>query len=157
LQLREITARNRRAPRPIEAPIMVTASSSIFRDDRPRTSLGAPRPPTAPTIAIRPPSAVVATTADGKLIAVLDSPLGTTENAFIGFARKERELSALFASLSVLECRLLHKRLANPQHGDELANKFARLTLDRRARLLTFLADARRREAIAANRKGSNV
>jgi len=144
-------ARNRRAPRPIEAPIMVTATSSIFRDARPRTSLATPRPATAPTIAIRPPTAVVPTTADGTLIAVLDSPLGTTENAFIGFARKEHEMSVLFASLSVLECRLLHKRLANPQHGDELANKFARLTHERRGRLLDFLADARRREAIAAS------
>jgi hypothetical protein len=37
--------------------------------------------------------------------------------------------------------------------GDELANKFARLTWERRGRLIGFLADARRREAIAAGRR----
>lgn len=134
---------------------MVTATSSIFRDPRPRTSLATPRPPTAPTVAIRPPSAVVATTADGTLIAILDAPLATTENAFLGFARKEHDMGVLLATLSVLECRLLHKRLTNPQHGDELANKFARLTLERRGRLLDFLADARRREALGRGNGGA--
>jgi hypothetical protein len=132
---------------------MVTATSSIFRDPTPRSSLGTPRPATAPTIAIRPPSAVIHTSADGALIAILDAPIGTTETAFAGFARKEHELGATFGTLSVVECRLLHKRLANPQHGDELANKFARLTMERRVRLLAFLADARRREAMASSHR----
>jgi hypothetical protein len=127
---------------------MVTATSSIFRDARPRSSLGVARREPSPTIAIRPPTAAVPTTADAKLIAILDAPLATCETALAGFARKEHELGALFATLSVLECRALHKRLGNPQHGDELAHKFARLTLERRCRLLTFLADARRREAL---------
>jgi hypothetical protein len=131
---------------------MVTATSSIFRDARPRSTLGVPRR-TAPTIAIRPPSATVPNTADGKLIAILDAPLATGETALAGFARKEHELGGLIATLSVLECRALHKRLSNPQHGDELANKFARLTLERRCRLLAFLADARRREALAASNR----
>lgn len=126
---------------------MVTATSSIFRDPPPRSSLASPRPLSAPTIAIRPPTTVVPTTADDSLIAILDAPLGTTETAFTGFARKEQELGSAFASISVLECRALHKRLSHPAHGDELANKFARLTVERRVRLLTFLADARRREA----------
>lgn len=134
---------------------MVTATSSIFRDPTPRSSLRTPRPATAPTIAIRPPTAPISSTADGALIAILDAPLGTTETALAGFARKEHELGAQFATLSVLECRALHLRLANPQHGDELANKFARLTVERRVRLLTFLADARRREAMAVINRGS--
>ena len=131
---------------------MVTATSSIFRDARPHSSLGGPRR-SSPTIAIRPPTAAVPNTADGKLTAILDAPLTTGETAFIGFARKEHELGALIATLSVLECRALHKRLSNPQHGDELAHKFARLTLERRCRLLAFLADARRREALAGSNR----
>ena len=109
----------------------------------------------APTIAIRPPSATVPTTSDGKLIAILDAPHGSSETALAGFARKEHELGNLVATLSVLECRALHKRLGNPPHGDELANKFARLTLERRCRLLAFLADARRREALGAACRGN--
>ncbi|MBA3457763.1 MAG: hypothetical protein H0T42_32070 [Deltaproteobacteria bacterium] len=131
---------------------MVTATSSIFRDARPR-SLGGPRRSTSPTIAIRPPTATVPSTTDGKLIAILDAPLAPSETALTGFARKEHELGALVATLSVFECRALHKRLSNPQHGDELAHKLARLTLERRCRLLSFLADARRREALASSHR----
>ncbi|CAN5916058.1 hypothetical protein BH11MYX2_BH11MYX2_25110 [soil metagenome] len=66
-----------------------------------------------------------------------------------GFHRKERELIAALDTLTVAESRALQSRLANPKEGDELANKFARLTIDRRARVLSFLADAGRREALA--------
>jgi hypothetical protein len=131
---------------------MVTATSSIFRNPRSR-GLTAPRRSTAPTVAIRRATPAPPSTGDDKLIAILDAPLGTGETAYAGFHRKEHELGAMFASLSVLACRALHIRLANPKHGDELANKFARLTIERRSRLLNFLADARRREALAASRR----
>jgi len=98
---------------------MVTATSSSV--DTPRTS--------SPKIAIRPATAAVPDTTDAKLIAILDAPLALGE-AHTGFARKEHDLGALIATLSVLECHALHKRLDNPQRGDELANKFARLTVD---------------------------
>ena len=137
---------------------MVTATSSIFRDAAPR-SLVRPRsstPPAiavGPTIAIRPPTAAVPDTADGKLIAILDAPLASGESALAGFQRKEHELGTLIATLSATACHALHERLATPQHGDELAHKFARLTVERRTRLLDFLADARRRENLAASHR----
>ena len=86
---------------------------------------------------------------DAPLLAILDAPLLAGETAAAGFTRKERELAAAFAQLSVLAARGLHMRLANPRQGDALAEKFARLTIERRTRLLDFLADARRRAAIA--------
>ena len=66
------------------------------------------------------------------------------------FKQKEHDLGALFARLSVPESRALHKRLCNPATDDRLAHAFSRLVTERRGRLLTFLADARRREAIGA-------
>ena len=66
------------------------------------------------------------------------------------FRRKEHDLGALFARLTVLECRVLHKRLSNPAPDDQLASAFSRLVLERRGRLLMYLADARRREALGS-------
>lgn len=129
-----------------------TASSSIFRNEAPPpTGQGGPRIP-EPTIAIRPPSAPRPDTMDARLIALLDAPLVPGETAAGGYARKEQELGAVLATLSVLESRALHLRLTMLKSGDELANKFARLTIERRTRLLNFLADVRRREAIAGRR-----
>jgi len=89
---------------------------------------------------------------DVTLIAILDAPLRQDETARTGFARKERELAAAFASLPVVDQLALAKRLAMPCTGDRLAEKFGRLTWDRRARLVQFLQDARRRAALAKGR-----
>jgi hypothetical protein len=118
------------------------------RKRRPITSLATtleyeppPSPPPPP-----PPPAID----DTPLLAILDAPLHTGETAAAGFARKERELAAVFAQLPVLAARGLHMRLANPRRDDQLADKFARLTIERRTRLLNFLADARRRAALTS-------
>jgi hypothetical protein len=126
---------------------MVTVAS-IFRDARPGRA-DRVRVSPAPTIAIRPPIAAVPPTLDGRLIAILDAPLASGETAMTGYQRKEHELGAVFASLSVLDARAMHARLSACKAADELAHKFARLTLERRTRLLDFLANARRREARA--------
>ncbi|HEY4175694.1 MAG TPA: hypothetical protein VGM90_02620 [Kofleriaceae bacterium] len=137
---------------------MVTATSSIFRDSNTPSRPGPSRSAKPSlTIYVRPPSEPGspppappprAATPDGKLLAILDAPLAPGETAMFGFQRKERELIAALNTLTVAESRALQPRLANPKEGDELANKFARLTIDRRARVLSFLADARRREAL---------
>ena len=125
---------------------------SLYRtDDAPR-GLGTSSSPGQPTIAIRPPDARRPETIDARLIAILDAPLAPGETAMVGFARKEHELGAVFAQLNVFESRAMGTRLANPKAGDELANKFARLTVERRSRLLNFIADARRRAALAGRR-----
>ncbi len=86
---------------------------------------------------------------DAQLIAILDAALAPGETAADGFRRKEHELGAAFGTLSILEAHVMHARLANPRVDDLLAAKFARLVVDRRARLLAFIADARRRAALA--------
>lgn len=89
-----------------------------------------------------------ASSCDVALVAILEAPLHGGETVAAGFARKELELRHVFASLSVLESRALQKRLSNPKPDDQLAKSFMRLTADRRARLINFLADVRRREAM---------
>jgi hypothetical protein len=69
------------------------------------------------------------------------------------FQRKERVVGSLFASLSVDDARSLHRRLCIPGKDDVIAARLARLTPERRARLIAFLGDARRRAALGA-RKG---
>ena len=85
---------------------------------------------------------------DVALLAILEAPLRAGETAVAGFARKELELRHVLATLSVLESRALQSRLAHPKGGDVLAQAFQRLTGERRARLINFIADARRREAL---------
>jgi hypothetical protein len=81
------------------------------------------------------------------LLAILEAPLRTGETAAAGFARKELELRHVLATLSVLESRALQLRLESPKAGDLVAQAFQRLTGERRGRLISFIADARRRDA----------
>lgn len=89
---------------------------------------------------------------EAPLISILDRPLRKGEPASVGFARKEHDLKAALETFTVLEARTIHARLTINAPGDVLAAKFAQLTVDRRTRLLNFLADARRRAALGPQR-----
>jgi hypothetical protein len=92
----------------------------------------------------------IASSEDATLLGILAAPLALGETAQLGYLRKECELRAAFAALPVARARALHARLATPRPGDTLAARFGALVVERKHRLLVFLADARRREAIAA-------
>ena len=83
-----------------------------------------------------------------EAIAILERPI-TNESAAAGHARKEAELKVLLGGLGVAGSRALHARLTRPADGDELARLIGRMVPERRLRLIAFVADARRREAIA--------
>ncbi|MGE3547710.1 MAG: hypothetical protein AB7L28_27535 [Kofleriaceae bacterium] len=104
---------------------------------------GPARPDPRPEPSERPLSSL-----DVKLIALLDEPIAPDESLLAGFRRKERALAAAFAGLTLDDARALSSRLSREDPGDLLAVRFARLTAERRARLLSFLADARRRDAL---------
>lgn len=84
----------------------------------------------------------------GSQIAVLDGPAQPGEPLAFAFRRKEQDLTRLFGTLDALTARALQRRLASPSPSDALASRFARITPERRARLVAFLGDARRREAL---------
>jgi hypothetical protein len=87
------------------------------------------------------------------LLAILESPAGIGETIAAAFARRERELIATLSALSVFEARALEQRLRRPRATDLVARAFSRWTEERRSRVLAFLADARRREALANARR----
>lgn len=141
------------------------ASNSVVKPAVLETAAAAPADP---TVAVRagdqPPEAAASTSAadpaathtagapvnpDALLIEILDAPLWPGEPALVGFARKEQELRAAFAALPVSDQRALARRLSMPRPDDRLAQKFGRLTAERRTRLIQFLEDARRRAALA--------
>jgi hypothetical protein len=94
-------------------------------------------------------SSTIAAAHDARLLAILDRE-DTSVPTLAAFTRKEKELGEAFAALPILDQRALHARLSIVREGDMLADKFNRLTLERRTRLLKFLGDARRRAAQAA-------
>jgi hypothetical protein len=128
-------------------------SESIFTVIPPRARRTAQSAATARPTSTMHTSTVHASSHDAHLLAILDAPLRDGEPAQVGFLRKEAELRGAFAGLPVLDARAILARLSNPRPGDRLAAKFAGLVVERRTRLLSFLADARRRAAIAAERR----
>ena len=131
-----------------------TLSESIFGGDPqpPRRIYSVPRSGSA--LVARTVSATAQRSHDAALIAILDAPLHPGETAHAGFLRKEVELGETLATLTVLESRALHARLSNRKTGDTLAEKFSRLTIERRTRLIGFLATARRRAANPSRGEG---
>jgi hypothetical protein len=105
-----------------------------------------------PDVNVRPAPTFVEVALEEAIVAALDAVPSASETMLTGFQRKERALVQLFAELSVSDARVLHRRLTLPIDGDPLACRFARLISERRARLIAFLADARRREAITVAR-----
>lgn len=79
---------------------------------------------------------------------ILTSAVEVGETVELAFRRKERQLGELFATLSISESVDLHLRLSHPRAGDRVAELFGRLTVERRDRLVAFLASAPRRETL---------
>jgi len=107
----------------------------------------------SPTIVVpeQPPAALTPKhfAPERDIIEELDAPAVPGELAADAFRRKEHALVALFATLTVEQARLLHRRLSVPEPSDPIAQRFARLVVARRTRLLAFLADAGRRALLA--------
>lgn len=85
---------------------------------------------------------------EAEILDTLAAPAAPGERLEIAFRRKEHELRVVFDRLSIADARELHRRLTLMLPTDPIATRFGRLIGDRRARLLAFLADARRREAL---------
>jgi hypothetical protein len=117
--------------------------------------LRVPSPTPLPAVAATPCVSLDADPFDSVLIEVLDAPLdGSTID--IAYRNKEARLRELLSTLTAIQARNLHARLAAPTVEDPVAERFARLATDRRARLLAFLAGTRRRIARACEGGRSN-
>jgi hypothetical protein len=109
--------------------------------------LAGPEPRVANNTTGHRPKQFVEVSRERELQAALGSEL-PGETIAMAYQRREHELCALFASLSVAEARALHRRLMTPHPDDLFATTFQRMIAERRHRLLVFLGDARRREAV---------
>jgi hypothetical protein len=89
-----------------------------------------------------------------EILAVLDAPPQAHVQIAFAFQCKECELRVLFDRLTLNDSRELFRRLTLRSPGHRIAERMQRLKADRRARLLAFLGDARRREAIRGARSG---
>ena len=129
---------------------MTNPALSIYAELASEPSLAASSTAASVEHAPRTPVAgIVSSAAERTLLAILDAPAQPGETLHAAYRRKERELGTAFAGLAVSEARALSRRLTTPRADDALALKFSRLVADRRGRLLAFLGDARRREALA--------
>jgi hypothetical protein len=108
----------------------------------------------APSRVVAPSHAPIGAELESSIIAALDKPAAPGETASEAFRRKEQEVGDLFAAVSIADARELHRRLTLAKADDPIARRFTRLVRDRQARLIAFLADARRRAALASARRG---
>jgi hypothetical protein len=88
-----------------------------------------------------------------ELLEALSASPQAGETIDVAYRRKEERIGAVFAGLTVLEARTLHRRLTTPSANDAIATQFSRLIESRRARLLAFLLDTRRRQAVTLARR----
>lgn len=115
--------------------------SKLFAVAEPRSVADAPHDHAWPELSL-----------EREILALFEAPL---EGATIEIAhrRREQQLGEMFARLSVMESGTLYRRLVNPSPGDPIARRFGLMIAERRQRLLSFLAGARRREALAQVRR----
>lgn len=117
---------------------------SRMRDGSPRSSIWEPVSGAAPS-----PSAATSAPIpiEGEILGVIVQPLEAGETHRGHNDRKERELLAVLDRLTPIEALTLHRRLISPHPQDPLVQAFGRLVVDRRNRVIAFIADTRRRIA----------
>ena len=129
-------------------PLGIAEHRSLSKTE-PAADLNVRRGPTLVTIADVSIPAEIET----QLTQILASSPVLGETLELAYKRKEHEIGSVFARLSALESRTLHERLTLARQDDALATQFSRLIETRRLRLLAFLNDARRREALSQSRR----
>ena len=102
----------------------------------------------APANVQRPEIPAIEIRSEAAIIDVIERRVDPAEGHLIGNQRKEQELRDLFAALSLHEAWEVRRRITEARSGDRLAVSFQRLVLERRDRLVAFLADAGRRAAL---------
>ncbi len=86
---------------------------------------------------------------EAAILTSLTRPIASGETSAAGNARREAELRALFAKLHAAQSVGLGRRIDIERADDTLAQAFKRLVVERRVRLRAYIADARRRSAMA--------
>ena len=85
------------------------------------------------------PKNTISNELERHFIATLERPLAAHETYQAGNANRERELRALFATLSPVQALALRRRLNADRNDDALAVAFRRVVVERRNRFIAFL------------------
>jgi hypothetical protein len=104
---------------------------------------------------IQPKLAWTPVVLETEIIAALNAPKQDHETLGAAFRRKEHEIGAVFARLAPVDSLALERRLNLSIAGDPIAAHFARLVPARRARLVGFLSEMRRRHPSRRNHVGA--
>ena len=133
-----------------------------MRDDAPAAASSSPpldlapdlRPRTVPVsddvLHVRCPEAELPIEVEQRLLTAITRPIDPGESHHEGNARREREIVALFATLSPAQALRLGQRIDAARSDDPIANAMKRLVSERRVRLRTALQNHRRTAAHAA-------
>lgn len=84
-----------------------------------------------------------------SIVGVLTCPPAPNETHLVSAQRREHALRQILGCLSVTQAMTLGRRLDADRDTDRVAVALRRFTAERRQRIRTFLADARRRAALA--------
>ncbi len=138
----------RALPNLTTAPITPARTTSLTA--RARESRAMDRQPIweAPASSQLPEIPAIEIRSEAAITEVIERQVDPVEGHLIGHQRKEQELRVLFAALSLHEAWEVRRRIMEARPGDRLAASFQRLVLERRGRLVAFLADAGRRAAL---------
>jgi hypothetical protein len=137
---RRSLARPGKPPSPPLAVVVATEDEEMIAP-----AITEPEP--VPVIEVSEPIEMIAAAIEQTICDVLASGPAVGETIDAAYRRKERELSDVFGSLTRSEAAILLRRFSDPRADDVLAQRFTRLVVDRRTRLLGVLADIPRRAA----------
>lgn len=140
-------------PAPVEPQPIWQPSDATPREAVPVAVAGGAEAPTLASATAAPDgNGTRAIAHEAEIIAILARPTPNGELPSEAFRRKEQELGKLFAQLSAIDSLELDRRLTINAPADPIARLFTRLVPERRVRLIAFVRDARRREALARSR-----
>jgi hypothetical protein len=141
------TPRPRSLVRPGRPPLVVVVATKHEEAVAPAIAEPTPVEPVAIDPPLRETIEMIAFAIEQTIVDILASAPQYGETIDAAYRRKECALAEVFGSLTRKEAATLHRRLSEPRADDTLAQRFTRLVVDRRTRLLAVLADIPRREA----------
>jgi len=126
-------------PSPSAEPVETRIDSMRLRDQAPKVSVW------EPSVTQAKAAAPIAIPIEKQIIDTIAQPLRSGENHRTGNDRKELEIAALLEQLTPAQSLALGTRLSNAQPSDPIVVAFERLVVERRIRLVAYLARRRSR------------
>lgn len=117
----------------------------------PRITPRVEEPVVPPATPPAPPPVAPESGLEHLLIEILRAPADQTLTVREAYARKEQALCDVIAAAPFIEVWMLHKRVTIGRSDDQLVAALQRLSPERRTKVIAFMADARRRDALRAS------